>query len=226
MNFRASIVRAARNLYWACVPACLSRRLFHGSCDYWERRYTHGGNSGSGSQGRFAAFKAEVVNGFVQKHGVRSVIEFGSGDGSQLRLARYPAYVGVDVSETAVQTCRTLFANDTEKEFLTLNKYDGRRAELALSMDVIYHLVEEDVYAAYLRRLFDAAERYVIVYSSDTDDNADAQGPHIRHRKWSAWVARNRSEWKLVERIPNRYPYEGDGTRGSFADFFIFERVA
>ena len=38
------------------------------------------------------------------------------------------------------------------------------RAELALSLDVIYHLVEDTVYESYMGQLFDSATKYVIVY--------------------------------------------------------------
>jgi hypothetical protein len=45
-----------------------------------------------GSYGKFAAFKAEVLNAFVQEMRVDTVIEFGCGDGNQLTLARYPLF--------------------------------------------------------------------------------------------------------------------------------------
>ena len=55
--------------------------------DYWEARYAAGGNSGKGSGGVFAEFKAEIVNTFVREHDIASVIDFGCGDGAQLALA-------------------------------------------------------------------------------------------------------------------------------------------
>ena len=82
-----------------------SRRVFPGSQPYWERRYARGGDSGAGSYGRLAIFKAEFVNSFVRDHGIRSVIEFGCGDGNQLSLAEYPSYFGLDVSRSAVEAC-------------------------------------------------------------------------------------------------------------------------
>ena len=85
------------------VPATHRRpRHFPGSAAYWESRYAKGGSSGVGSYGRFAEFKAEVLNRFVATHSVQSVIEFGCGDGNQLALASYPWYLGYDVSATAV----------------------------------------------------------------------------------------------------------------------------
>ncbi len=71
------------------------KNIFPGSDKYWEQRYAVGGNSGVGSYGKFANFKAEVINKFVREHKIKSVIEFGCGDGNQLKLANYPSYYTV-----------------------------------------------------------------------------------------------------------------------------------
>lgn len=196
---------------------------FPGSTAYWEKRYASGGNSGAGSYLLFAEFKAEVINDFVAEHRVESVIEFGCGDGNQLGLAKYPAYVGFDVSSTAVAKCRELFKADHRKSFRLMGEYRGDTADLTLSLDVIYHLVEDGVFESYMRKLFEASNRYVIIYASDSDDNRDQEGTHVRHRKLTKWVQQKLPAWKLVEHIPNRYPYRGDYQKGSFADFFVYE---
>lgn len=92
---------------------------------YWEERYSTGGNSGKGSYGALAEFKAATINRFVANHEVHSVIEFGSGDGNQLGLAEYPQYLGFDVSETAVRRCRDLFKADGSKSFRLMHEYWG-----------------------------------------------------------------------------------------------------
>jgi O-antigen/teichoic acid export membrane protein len=198
---------------------------FSGSREYWEARYAKEGTSGVGSYGKFATFKAEVLNAFVAENDVRSVLEFGCGDGSQLKLARYPLYTGIDVSQTAVERCRRLFADDASKSFTLESSYNGDTVDLVLSLDVIFHLVEDDVFDRYMRSLFACSSRYVIIYSSDFDDNTDNNDAHVRHRNFSDWVLRNCPSWKLVERIPNKYPYEGDNRVGSFADFFIYRKT-
>lgn len=198
---------------------------FPGSQAYWEKRYASGGNSGPGSQALLAEFKADVLNRFVDEHRVRSVVEFGCGDGNQLARARYPSYLGFDVSPTAVARCRALFAADPSKRFRTMDEYDGETAELSLSLDVIYHLVEDDVFERYMHTLFGASLRYVVVYASDTDDNRGYEGTHVRHRKFSAWIRDERADFRLIEHVPNRYPYEGDWRRGSFAEFFVYEKA-
>jgi hypothetical protein len=194
------------------------------SSDYWERRYAAGGNSGAGSYGKFAAFKAEVLNGLVATQGISSVIEFGCGDGAQLKLARYPRYLGLDVSPTAVEQCRNHFPGKTTR-FSLLEEYDGEEAELALSLDVIYHLVEDTVFDDYMRRLFEAATRFAVIYSSNRDDSSDTKKSHVRHRAFTRWVEEHQPQWVLRERIPNRYPFVSDNGEGSFADFYIFERM-
>jgi hypothetical protein len=151
--------------------------------------------------------------------------EFGCGDGNQLMLARYQTYAGYDVSEAAVRGCRRLFAGDQTKTFELMSQYRGERADLALSLDVIYHLVEDRVFADYMRTLFGASHRYVIIYANDSDDNREYQGPHVKHRKFSTWIRESAPEWSLLAHIPNRYPYRGDYTKGSFAECFIYERV-
>lgn len=204
------------------------RRGKHGfetSSDYWLNRYARGANSGAGSYNQLATFKAEVINDLVQAQGIRSIIEFGCGDGNQLRLAEYPAYLGFDISRDAIRTCRTLFAHDRTKRFLLQKKYKDQQADLTLSLDVLYHLVEDKVFEDYMRRLFAAATKFVVVYSSDTDDNHGHDAPHVRHRRFSNWIAANATNWRLLAHIPNRYPYdEGAVATTSFADFFIYAR--
>src|ERR1700751_1058790 len=109
---------AARTIVRIPVIEDLRRRLgFRGSSSYWEDRYRQGGTSGSGSFGRLAEFKAEIVNGFVEKMGSQTFIELGCGDGAQLALARSPRYVGIDVAEGSISACRNRFAADQTKSF-------------------------------------------------------------------------------------------------------------
>lgn len=214
-----------RQAYWRFLARKKKPEPFAGSAAYWERRYSTGGDSGVGSYGHFADFKADVLNEFVADHHVQTVIEFGCGDGNQLAIARYPSYIGFDVSSTAVSSCKELFKSDARKSFRLIGEYAGDKADLALSLDVIYHLVEDSVFHDYMRMLFGASDRYVIIYSSDSEDNRGYEDTHVRHRKFTRWIAENLEAWKLIKHLPNRYPYRGDYRTGSFAEFFIYEKV-
>jgi hypothetical protein len=227
--------RAARGAIrsWLRDVACsipLPPGVPFSSRDYWERRYLSGGDSGAGSEGRFAAFKAEIVNAFVRERGVASVIELGCGDGSQVRLLDCPSYVGLDVSPTAVALCRARCASDDRKRFEVYEPSrfaedaSRWRAEAALSLDVLYHLVEDRVYDQYLAHLFGAATRFVIVYSCDHSRVRRLLAPHVRGRCYSRDVRRRFPAWQLLSRVPNPYPYVAATRSGSWSDFAFYGR--
>ena len=206
--------------------ALCRRRAFPGSAAYWQARYRAGGCSGVGSYGRLAEFKAQVLNDFVTQQQIQSVIEFGCGDGNQLALARYPRYIGLDVSSAVLARCRGRFADDSTKSFYLydplafLDNQRLFRADLALSLDVIFHNVEDEPYEEYMTHLFQAATKFVVVYSSDFDQRTDSA--HVRHRRFTDWVAANRPDWTVLDHVPNPYPYSPSDPETSSADFFIF----
>lgn len=192
------------------------------SREYWNRRYLKGGNSGAGSYGRLASFKAEIINEFVERHQVRDVIEFGCGDGNQLRYMRYPHYIGFDVSRKAIDDCKAIYKDDYGKKFLLMHEYNNEQAELTLSLEVIFHLVEDGIFHGYMERLFLSSNRYVIIYSSDHTGESNSQ--HVRHRAFSQWILDNKVPFRLINKIKNRYPYDGTEDT-SFSDFYFFERI-
>jgi len=203
----------------------LLTRQFSGSEKYWVERYERGGNSGAGSHNKLAQFKAEVLNNFVKEQNIRSVIEYGCGDGNQLRLATYQRYLGFDVSPVALSQCKDIFHDDSTKSFKLMSDYNGEVAELTLSLDVVYHLIEDEVFESFMRRLFDSSTRFVIVYSSNKNEQDEIQAPHVKHRKFTQWVDEHIRDWRLITHIPNRYSYTGDINKGSCADFYIYEKA-
>jgi hypothetical protein len=115
---------------------------------------------------------------------------------AQLRLANYPKYIGVDVSSTAIELCRRAFAGDSTKRFVRAQDLDDEtKAELALSLDVIYHLVEDDIFERYMGKLFRSSSRFVIVYSSNIDSSWPSQ--HVRHREFTRVGGQERSWMEL-----------------------------
>lgn len=215
----------AKRFYLILLGRPPSTKSFLGSEKYWEERYADGGTSGAGSYGKLARFKAEVVNTFIIRTAINSVIEFGCGDGNQLTYMNFPQYLGFDVSESAILMCRKRFSTDKTKSFRLMNEYNNEEAELTLSMDVIYHLVEDEVFETYITTLFNASTRYVVIYSSNIDDNFKFDVPHVRHRKFTEWVQQNFENWQLIHHKPNKYEYTGDHMTSSFADFFIYEKT-
>ena len=190
---------------------------FPGSANYWERRYKDGGNSGDGSYGSLADFKADVLNSFVESNQIKSVIDFGCGDGNQTKLANYPNYLGFDVSQKAIENCKKIFSDDNKKVFMLMKDYNGEEAELAISLDVIYHLIEDQVFHDYMQLLFNASQKYVIIYSSNYDLKYESNS-HMRHREFTKWISTYCDNWHLIRNIEQKYPQR------TSAEFYIYKR--
>lgn len=163
---------------------------------YWEARYAAGGDSGVGSAGDAAERKAAYVNAVIRREGVTSVVDWGCGDGRQLELLELPAaYLGVDISATAVARC---VRRHPSKSFLFWPASGPEvtvRADLALSLDVLFHLVRDEDFAAYRGRLFASAQRIVLAHTTDVDLTDTAR--HVRHRRITDHVP---GGWSLASR--------------------------
>ncbi len=94
-----------------------------------------------------------------------------------------------------------------------------------MSLDVIFHLVEDAIFHDYMGRLFTSSEKYVVIFSSNTNKNKEKPDPHVRHRKFTDWIDIHAKEWKLLSHTANEHPFKGNNKTGSFADFYIFELV-
>ena len=195
-----------------------------GSDSYWKDRYRLGGNSGPGSYNTLAEFKASVVNQFYAEKNLKTVIELGCGDGNQASYFDFESYCGYDISWTAIKKCRNQFKKDKSKKFDLQKNLKDKQADLVLSLDVLYHLVELEVFEQYLNQLFDASKNYVLIYSTNHND-IEYNGSHVRHRHFTDWVVKNRKDFSLTLELKNKYPYKGDITTGSSCDFYIFSRI-
>lgn len=184
--------------------------------------YSSGGNSGKGSYGKHAKFKSRVINEFVRKHAIGSVLDFGAGDGNQLAMLKIPRYVGLDVSSTAIELLKQHFVADKAKEFWLCENgipeaVRNDSFDLTMSLDVIYHLIEDAVFEQYMRDLFEASNRFVIIYASDNE--ATDVCDHVKHRCFSNFVTTEITGWRFFEKIENPYKPK------SPSDFYIYERI-
>lgn len=201
-------------------------KYIENSKKYWIERYKNNKNSGSGSYGQLCDFKNKIINDFVKNNNIQKVIELGCGDGNQLINSKYPEYFGYDISPEIVKKCRKIFANKKNYHFnLVDNDRDNKieKGDLMLSLDVIFHLVEDDVYFKYIEELFNNSTRFVIIYSSS--GNAKFARPHCRDRKFTDDILKKFTDWTLIKKINNPYTNEKYGWKnGSFSDFYIYEK--
>lgn len=188
-----------------------------GASRFWELRYRLGGSSGAGSYGDEAIRKAEFLNAFFDEKRIQSTIEFGCGDGAQLELLRVPQYLGLDISSTVIDRCRERYRGDPSKSFQHIDDKRDGVFDVALSLDVIYHLVEDDIYDRYLDSLFSVGAPWVVAYTSNVEAPVRTS-PHVLHR---AFVR------DVLERFPHYQWILGSNVAESplSATFFVFRRA-
>ena len=227
MNIRG-LIKKIPFIGKAATYIYIRARRFPGTLNYWERRYLNGEDSGSGSHGRLAVFKADIINSFVKENRIGLVVDYGCGDGSQLCLANYQRYIGLDVSHKAIELCKNSFAFDNSKQFFVLNPKSYQKnldiplSDLSLSLDVIYHLVEDEVFHQYMSALFNSSNKYIIIYSSNHDER---QLYHMKSRHFTKWIDKHAPNWQLTRKIDNPYPYNlSNPDNTSKSDFYIFKK--
>ena len=199
---------------------------------YWEDRYAQGKDSGSGSYDRLALFKANFLNEFIAENNIYSVTELGCGDGAQLGLNEYPKYIGLDISQTSIEKCKKIFQGDTSKTFFYYQPDnfhpDQYVSDISISLDVIYHLSDDHIYEEYLTHLFSLGRYYVIIYSNSEEfysHGVNERSEYVRFRNFLKDITQRFPSWKLVDAVPNRYPFNTTlNTSTSFADFYIFKK--
>ena len=126
------------------------------------------------------------------------------------------------MSRSAIRLCKRRFAEDSTKSFF-LYESDSfvdhaglLAADLAISLDVVYHLIEDRIFDEYMGHLFAAGERYFVVYS--TNEVREGTAPHVRDRQFSLWVDHHCPGWRLMEVV------RGPSDEPRRADFFVYAR--
>lgn len=165
---------------------------------YWNRRYSEGRDSGEGSRGENAIRKAEYVNQVIARNGVQSVIDWGCGDGQVLQhITTYVRYVGVDIARSVLNK---VSAQHPERFFI-LDEEDSEatfwlQADMSLSMDVMFHLVNDNDYVDYLNKLFNSARKLVLIYSTNYDGGRTSR--HVLRREFTPDVREMFPHWDLA----------------------------
>ena len=183
-------------------------KRFIDSRNYWEDRYYYSGNSGKGSYAKDAIQKANFLNDTILNFGLSNVIDVGCGDGNNLKIFKSDFYFGIDVSKTVIEKNILTFKGHKNKKFFFLNNNYSKilneinssiknDESLIVSFDVIFHLVEDDVYKKHINFINNINACYCIITSSDIDIDYNPTVPHVRHRNYSNDLQRN--GWTIID---------------------------
>ena len=105
------------------------------------------------------------------------------------------------------------------------NYINDKKADLSISLDVIFHIIEDKAFYLYMNNLFNSSNKYIIIYSSNTDKRKS--GMFVKHRKFTDWIDKFMSiNWRMIKYIPNKYSLDSklNGTK-SYSDFYIYEKI-
>jgi len=218
LNKIKSILSPIKPIYK--IASFFYNRFILKSDNYWENRYRLNLDSGSGSYGRLAIFKSNVINEIIQDYQIKNLVELGVGDGNNLKLYKgFDSYTGFDVSRTIIEKNKTKFKSEIYK-FYVLNEEIVPKCELIMSLDVIYHLIEDKVYKNHLNDLFTNATNLVLIYSSNFDGK---KFRHVKHRRFSNDIPNN---FRLIKKINNDFQASpNDPENTSIADFYLYKKV-
>jgi len=104
--------------------------------------------SGSGAAEEYAIPYAEAIGRFVEKHGIRSIVDLGCGDFSVGRLiaSKRVRYIGVDVVDEVVRRNRDRHgAEGVEFVRLDITKDELPAGDLCLVRQVLQHLSNAEI---------------------------------------------------------------------------------
>ncbi|GMQ59651.1 hypothetical protein AN1V17_40500 [Vallitalea sediminicola] len=190
--------------------------------DYWDKRYLNKGTSGLGSYGDLADFKGEMVNHFIKNNDIGSVIEFGCGDGNQLKKIEYKKYVGLDVSKVSVDKCKEIFVKDGDKEFYLyepgmIDKLDIKvKPDMVVCLDVLYHITDEQHFIKTLDDAFKIDCPYIIFYTMLKKPEIQLAN-HLKYRNIFDYLTKYKG-YSIKKIINQKYPEQ------SYSDFMIIEK--
>tara|TARA_R110002074_G_scaffold5504_1_gene27194 strand:- start:273 stop:899 length:627 start_codon:yes stop_codon:yes gene_type:complete len=186
------------------------------STSYWENRYSNGGNSGRGSYNEIANYKAKIINNFIEKNNIKNLIDYGVGDGNQLSFLKCENIIGLDVSPTIIDQLKLIYGSDNTKQFYLVNNFNiTNKSTLVISCEVLFHLINIDIWKKYITNLFAYSNKYIIIFAADYDKD---YGNHCKCRKFTDYIKLNYQNWNLKTTIK-----KNDSCLG---DFYIFEKIS
>jgi len=184
--------------------------------NYWEERYRSGGNSGLGSYGHENQFKINYIKNIIQAHSIQSINDFGCGDGNQIEgLVDLVNYKGYDISKTAVEICKERYKDASNFNF-SLDFTDWTQADLCMSLDVLYHIVEDDLFYEYVMNLFNYSLSYILIYSVESNL---LRSHHAKSREFVQYII---SEYNCQLIETNKYPPKDRKDNG--VGFYLFKK--
>ncbi|GAH64399.1 unnamed protein product, partial [marine sediment metagenome] len=130
---------------------------------WWDSWYGRGGSSGSGSEGELLEYKVNYLNELFKKYCLKTVLDFGCGDGVVASRLNCQIYLGIDISSKVIEFCKARIKRpgfsfehghffDYTPEVIK-NKF-ASNLDCCMCIDVLYHISDTEVLNKILENLF------------------------------------------------------------------------
>lgn len=151
---------------------------------YWDNRYRSGGGSGAGSEGTYLEIKKKVILPIINELGIKNIEDFGCGEGSLIPYLPLDRYKGYDISPTIINKLKNKYGGSTKYEFNLINEACVGEPDMALSLDVFFHLVEDSVCDEYLQKIIGSRPKWILflTWNSKVIYTEHIKGTHVRYR--------------------------------------------
>lgn len=195
----------------------------------WEHLYKNGGNSGRGACNHYGIYKAEIINNFIRQHNLKNIIDFGCGDGNQTSLINIDNYTGIDISDYIIDKTKNKYINDISKQFFTYKELYNITPkpiyDLSISLCVLYHLIDDNIYYNYLNDLYTFSNKYIIIYATDYNDpniHNKNNGSSTFHRNFTRDIEKLYPNLELIQYIPQKYTINEN--KPNYTNFYIYKK--
>lgn len=134
---------------------------------YWNKRYSAGLNSGQGSIGELRKFKWDTI---LSKTTIKnkSVLDYGCGDLSFWKDHIHPEvkkYTGYDISEFIILNHKQKWLDIHPRVSFTHNIVDVPKHDLVFCFDVLFHIIDENLFNYTLKNLISRAKDLLFIYT-------------------------------------------------------------
>ena len=183
--------------------------------EYWERRYSQGGDSGFGSIGQHREWKWYIIKGYEKD--IDDVIDVGCGDLRFWEGRDCQKYTGIDISQTIIERNKLArphwnFICANIRDFLSL------KGKVVLCIDVLYHIASTEDFVSTIQNLVKYTTDWLFIYTmiSNPFFPKDTDGLYQFFRPLS--LVRPILEKELILLAICRTPFDIN------SGFFIFRR--
>jgi len=184
---------------------------------YWDDHYQSGGVSGEGSIGDYREWKWKIITEYCPV--INHVIDVGCGDNSFWQGRECFDYLGIDSSNTIIiKNCESRpewkFINATAELTQKIS------APVVFCMDMLFHIMDDQVYEKIIRNIAEYTEDYLFVY---TWQNNPFINPEIKKYVTREYFMKKGYFIKYFQSFFK--DIESDGIYQKYRDFSQYEHI-